>query len=443
MKPRETEKSGAEDLFRERLENLIDLRHRLVKLAEAFDWPVFEEAFGALYDADQGRPGVPIRLMVGLQYLKHAFDRSDEEVGLEWLENPYWQYFCGEEYFQHRLPIDPSQMTRFRQRIGAAGCELMLQQTVAVGLKTKTITRRSFASVTVDTTVQEKAVAFPTDARLYHKARVTLVREAKRCGVTLRQSYVRVGKRALFMHNRYLAARQNRRGRRQLRKLKVYLGRVCRDIERKLASVGLAQREALEILLTRARRLLKQGRKDRNKIYSIHAPEVECLAKGKTHKRYEFGVKVSVATSTKNNFVFGTHSLPGNPYDGHTLRGALDQVERMTGRRPAHCFVDRGYRGHDETDTTVIIAGQKRGMTPSLKRQLKRRNAIEPVIGHMKSDGRLDRNYLKGTLGDAMNALLVGAGHNIRLLLRRLGLFFSSSLGTCDPADMPQACYAA
>ena len=186
MKPREPEKSGVEDLFRERLENLIDLRHPLAKLAEAVDWAVFEEAFGALYDVEQGRPGVPIRLMVGLHYLKHAFDRSDEEVVLGWVENPYWQYFCGEEYFQHRLPIEASQMTRFRQRIGEAGCALMLKQTVAVGFKTKTITRRSFASVTVDTTVQEKAVAFPTDARLYHKARVSLVREAKRSGVALR-----------------------------------------------------------------------------------------------------------------------------------------------------------------------------------------------------------------------------------------------------------------
>ena len=443
MKPRETEKSGVGDLFRERLENLIDGRHPLAKLSEVVDWSVFEESFGGLYDAEQGRPGVPVRLMVGLHYLKHAFDRSDEEVVLGWVENPYWQYFCGEEYFQHRLPIDPSQMTRFRHRIGAAGCALMLKQTVAVGLKTKTITRRSFASVTVDTTVQEKAVAFPTDARLYHKARVGLVREAQRSGVALRQSYVRVGKHALFMHNRYLAARQKRRGRRQLRKLKVYLGRVMRDIERKLQRVAPAQRAALEALMPRVRRLLKQGRKDRNKLYSIHAPEVECLAKGKRHKRYEFGVKVSVATSTKNNFVFGMQSLPGNPYDGHTLRGALDQVERMTGRRPTHCFVDRGYRGHDETDTTVIVAGQKRGMTPSLKRQLKRRNAIEPVIGHLKSDGRLDRNYLKGTLGDAMNALLVGAGHNIRLLLRRLRLFFIPFLGGFDPADTPRPCHAA
>jgi len=475
MTLKKSEHSPALDLFRNELSNLLDARHALFKLSALIDWQTFDDEFGSLYCEHNGSPGKPIRLMVGLEYLKQIYDLSDDKVVARWVENPYWQYLCGERYFQHEMPIEPSSLSRFRQRIGRSGGEKLLAQTIAVGLKSRTVKTRDFKRVTVDTTVhdcmeaggratqeakaEEKAIAFPTDARLYHKARVTLVREAKRLGIMLRQSYVRVGKHALFMHNRYLAARQNRRGRRQLRKLKVYLGRVCRDIERKLASVGLAQREALEILLTRARRLLKQGRKDRNKIYSIHAPEVECLAKGKTHKRYEFGVKVSVATSTKNNFVFGTHSLPGNPYDGHTLRGALDQVERMTGRRPAHCFVDRGYRGHDETDTTVIIAGQKRGMTPSLKRQLKRRNAIEPVIGHMKSDGRLDRNYLKGTLGDAMNALLVGAGHNIRLLLgsgflrrstaclhavvRRLGLFFIPYSGAFHPDDTPRARRAA
>ena len=420
MKPKETEKSGVDDLFRERLENLIDLRHALVKLSGRINWGEFEESMGSLYDAEQGRPGLPIRLMVGLHYLKHAFDRSDEEVVQGWVENPYWQYFCGEEYFRHRLPIDPSQMTRFRSRIGDAGCELMLKETVAAGVGTKLVTSRSRSCVTVDTTVQEKAVAFPTDARLYHKARVALVRIAQRAGIDLRQSYVRVGKRALFMHNRYSAARQSQRARRQLKKLKVYLGRVCRDIERKLETATATQREALEVSLSQASRLLKQARKDRNKLYSIHAPEVECLAKGKAHKRYEFGVKVSIATSTRNNFVLGMQSLPGNPYDGHTLRGALDQVERMTGQRPVHCFVDRGYRGHDETETTVVLAGQRRGLTTRLKRMRKRRHAIEPVIGHMKSDGRLDRSYLKGTLGDSMNALLAGAGHNIRLLLRKL-----------------------
>ena len=422
MKPIEPLRSGMEDMFRERLENLLDLRHPLVRLSERIEWSVFSESFGVLYDAELGRPGLPVRLLVGLHYLKHAFDLSDEEVVLRWVENPYWQYFCGEEYFQHQLPLDGSQMSRFRGRIGEAGCELMLKLTVETGLATKTVSERSLAQVTVDTTVQEKAVAFPTDVRLYHKARVTLVRMARKLGIVLRQSYLRVGKRALFMHQRYQAARQSRRGRRELKKVKVYLGRVYRDVKRQM--VGIESPE-LEALVPQIERLLAQRREDSHKLYSIHAPEVECIAKGKAHKKYEFGVKVSVATSTCSNFVVGMQSLPGNPYDGHTLTAALDQVARLTGERPVECFVDRGYRGHAETATTVVIAGQQRGMTRRLKRLLKRRNAIEPVLGHMKADGRLDRNYLKGVAGDAMNALLVGAGHNLRLILRKLRLLFA------------------
>ena len=422
MKPLEPIQSATEDMFRERLENLLDLRHPLIRLSLQIEWSVFNQSFGELYDAEIGRPGLPIRLLVGLHYLKHAFDMSDEEVVLRWVENPYWQYFCGEEYFQHRLPIDGSQMSRFRGRIGASGCELMLKLTVVTGLATKTVSERSFKQVTVDTTVQEKAVAFPTDGRLYHQARVLLVRMAKKLRIRLRQSYVRVGKRALFMHQRYQAARQPGRGKRELKKLKGYLGRVYRDVLRHVSSVDSAE---LGELLARVERLLAQRREDSHKLYSMHAPEVECIAKGKAHKKYEFGVKVSVATSTRSNFVLGMRSLPGNPYDGHTLADALDQVTRLTGVRPTECFVDRGYRGHNETDTSVVIAGQKRGMTPRLKRLLKRRNAIEPVIGHLKNDGRLDRNYLKGATGDAMNALLVGAGHNLRLILRKLRLLFA------------------
>ena len=422
MKPVEQCSSATEDMFRQRLENLLDLRHPLARLSARIEWSVFSQSFGELYAAELGRPGLPIRLLVGLHYLKHAFDMSDEEVVMRWVENPYWQYFCGEEHFQHRLPLDGSQLSRFRRRIGAMGCELMLKLTVATGLLTKTVSERSFEQVTVDTTVQEKAVAFPTDARLYHKARVTLVRLARKLGITLRQSYLRVGKRALFMHQRYQAARQPGRGKRELKKIKTYLGRVFRDVLRQMPAVDSP--ELIE-LLARIERLLVQRREDSHKLYSMHAPEVECIAKGKAHKKYEFGVKVSVATSTRSNFVLGMRSLPGNPYDGHTLADALDQVTRLTGVRPAECFVDRGYRGHDETDTTVVIAGQKRGMTARLKRLLKRRNAIEPVIGHLKNDGRLDRNYLKGVAGDAMNALLVGAGHNLRLILRKLRLLFA------------------
>ena len=322
----------------------MDLRHPLTRLAGEIEWSVLSESFGVLYDAAQGRPGLPNRLLVGLHYLKHAFDLSDEEVVLRWVENPYWQYFCGAEYFQHKLPVDGSQLTRFRSRIGAAGCELRLKLTVMTGLSTKTVSARSLSQVTVDTTVQEKAIAFPTDARLAHKGLETLVRLARQLGLKLRQSYVRVGKRALFMHQRYQAARQTRRGRRELKKLKVYLGRVYREVQRQ--SAGLESAELNE-LLARVGRVLTQRREDSHKRYGIHAPEVACIAKGKAHQKYEFGVKVSVAaTSTQSNFVVGMCSLPGNPYDGHTLSGALDQVARLTGQRPKECFVDRGYRGH-------------------------------------------------------------------------------------------------
>lgn len=169
-------------------------------------------------------------------------------------------------------------------------------------------------------------------------------------------------------------------------------------------------------------RLLAQQRHDRHKLYSLHAPEVECVAKGKAHKKYEFGVKVSLAVTQRDNFIVGALALPGNPFDGHTLRSALTQVERLTGTKPQRCFVDRGYRGHGIEDIAVHIAGQKRSLTRALRRALKRRNAIEPIIGHTKHDGLMGRNYLKGVAGDAMNAILSAAGHNLRIILRKLRL---------------------
>jgi IS5 family transposase len=431
MKPKKSEPTPQEDIFRMKLEQLLNQRHELYRLAHRIDWSSFEEQFGALY-AEAGRPGVPVRLMVGLHYLKHAFDESDESVVARWVENPYWQYFCGEEYFTHRLPIDPSQMTRFRARIGAEGCELMLKQTVQTGLATRTVAAESVAVVNVDTTVQEKAIAFPTDARLYHKARAALVRQARRAGIDLRQSYVRVGKIALVSQGRYARAKQMRRARREQRRLKVYLGRVMRDIERKASA---EQRERLSGLLQIARRILTQQRHDRGKVYSVHAPEVECIAKGKAHKPYEFGVKVGVVSTNKESFVLGMQALHGAPYDGHTLRGSLQQVRRLTGVLVSEAYVDRGYRGHRIKSLKVRITGTARNAKMAVKKKLKRRNAIEPVIGHMKSDGRLDRNFLKGRTGDAMNALLCGAGHNLRKILRRLQLFWLQILQALETSQ--------
>ena len=421
MRPKEPAPKAELELFRQELVNLLDQRHALFKLADHIDWSAAVERFGPLY-SDEGRPGVPIRLMVGLHYLKHAFNLSDELVVERWVENPYWQYFCGAQYFAHSLPIDPSQMTRFRTRVGAAGCEFMLLLTIEAGLATRTVAPTSFAAVNVDTTVQEKAIAHPTDARLYHKARVALVRHAQRAGIELRQSYVRLSRRALVMNGRYARAQQFKRARREQKRLRTYLGRVIRDIERKLEVAQGSHRACLERLLPTARRIHVQRRTDTKKVYSVHAPEVECIAKGKVHKRYEFGVKVSVASTSKDNFVVGMQALPGSPYDGHTLKQALEQVAALTGVAPTQAFVDRGYRGHDVNRLTVWIAGAKRGVTAAIQKKLKRRNAIEPIIGHLKSDGRLARNFLKGAAGDAMNALLAGAGHNLRKILRHLAL---------------------
>ena len=424
MQPVDSPLPPQEDLFRQQLDNLLNSRHELLRLAQQIPWAQCVERFGPLY-ADRGRPGLPIRLLVGLQYLKHLYALSDDEVVMRWVENPYWQYFCGERYFQHALPIDPSQMTRFRQRIGEGGCEWLLQLTIEVGLATKTIQTAHLRQVSVDTTVQPKAVAFPTDARLYLKGLRALVREAKRAGLVLRQSYTRLAAQAFLQHGRYAKAKQMKRARRMQKKLKVYLGRVYRDVKRKLTTLPELQAN-FQNLLPRLDQLLSQQRQDKQKLYSVHAPEVECLAKGKAHKPYEFGVKVSVATTQTRNFIVGMQALAGTPYDGHTLVGQLEQVKRLTGQIPSRCVVDQGYRGHgiEPSQTEILISRQRRSLTRALKRGLRRRKAIEPIIGHMKEDGWLGRNHLKGNLGDKLNALLCGVGQNLRAILRHLRIFW-------------------
>jgi transposase, IS5 family len=428
MALRETTHQADGDLFRQELSNMINLRHPLAQLASKIDWQSCESRFGDLYAVGVGRPGHPIRLMVGLQLLKHTCNVSDEEVVATWVENPYWQYFCGEQYFRHQLPIDPSLMTGFRKRIGQAGCEFILGLTLVAGLLTKTVAKSSLAVVNVDTTVQDKAVTFPTDARLLHKARIALVRMAKRQGIELRQSYERIGKAAFVRSQRYAHARQFNRAGAQTRKLRTYLGRVIRDIERKRQSDEQTPSRMMKLLQI-ATRIHTQPRKradgDPPKLYSVHAPEVECIAKGKAHKQYEFGVKVGIVSTSKESFVLAAKSLPGNPYDGHTLQACIEQATRVSGIAPKEAYADRGYKGHGcNTDFfKVWISGSRRGVTPAIERKLKRRNAVEPVIGHLKSDGRLARNFLKGIEGDAMNALLCGAGHNLRKILRKLRLF--------------------
>lgn len=251
-----------------------------------------------------------------------------------------------------------------------------------------------------------------------------MVALAKQTGLDLRQSYKRLGKYALFKANRYFAAQQMKRGKKQVKKLKTYLGCVYRDIQRQLEQ-QIELKPCFAELFEKIEKLLRQQKTDKNKLYSLHAPEVECIAKGKINKRYEFGVKVGLVSPHKRNFVIGMQALAGNPYDGHTLKSSLDQVEKLTGQRPHSCYVDLGYRGHTEEKTEVFIARSgKNPKTRALRAKLKRRNAIEPLIGHAKLDSHLDRNYLKGTLGDKMNAILSGVGYNFRAILRKLRLFW-------------------
>ena len=435
MKPKKPKHQDQADLFRSRLDQILDRKHPLFILSDQIDWTVFENKFGTLY-ADRGRPALPTRLMVGLHYLKHAFDESDESVVARLLENPYWQYFCGFEFFIHRLPLDPSSLVRWRKRIGPKQMEQLLAETLEAAKREEHLAEQHMERVNVDTTVQEKAIAYPTDARLYHKARVLLVKAAKQRGIPLRQSYLRLGKRALIMSGRYAHARQMRRAKAEQKKVKNYLGRVYRNI---LRNCPQPDKELAE-LLSLTQRLLTQKRHDKNKLYSLHAPEVECISKGKTHRKYEFGCKVSVATTSKDNWIVGVEALHDNPFDGHTLEGALQQIKRLVGWEAQNAYCDKGYKGNPKQlgNTAVHLASKRKSsMQPSEWRWFKRRSAIEPVIGHMKQDNRMDRNYLKGTDGDKMNAILAACGFNLRKLLRAILWFLFKELERLKTLLMP------
>jgi Transposase domain (DUF772). len=397
------------------LKEFLNPAHPLYRLAEVLNWTQFERQFGQYYAEGMGRPALATRLVVGLHYLKHLYNVSDEVVVASWVENPYWQYFCGAEYFTHEFPCDPTSLVKWRQRVGAAGSEQLLKESLAAAQREAVLTPTEVKRVNVDTTVQEKAIAFPTDARLYHKARIALVRLARQGNLQLRQSYVRLGKRALVNQGRYGAARQLKRARRETRKLRTYLGRVLRNVERE----GRTLSEKHALVVSVARRILAQQRTDHGKVYSVHAPEVECIAKGKVHKHYEFGCKVRIVTTSRQNWIVGIDAEHGNPYDGATLKPALAQVKRLTGVRPQEAFVDKGFRGqgHHPQAVAVYISG-RRNLTSRLSKLLKRRSAIEPVIGHTKHDHRMARNYLWGKAGDRINALLSGCAWNLRKLWR-------------------------
>jgi len=413
-------KTNQDDLYRSKLDYLIDLKHPLILLGEKICWANFENEFKELYNQDYGRPAKPIRLMVSLLILKQMYDESDESVVERWRENPYWQYFSGQEYFQWNLPCEHTELSKFRKRIGGSGAEKIFQESILIHGKAAIE-----KEVIPDTTVQEKNITFPTDTKLHLKVISRCLRIGREYGITLRQSYKRTIKKLRFEARYIRIPSRAKQGRKAINKIKTIAGRLFRELTRKLSKDGLATKSKLIEVM---RRILEQKKDSKNKIYSLHEPEVSCIAKGKEHKKYEFGSKVSILVTKTHGIIVGAVNFQGNPYDGHTLEPTLDQAERLRGVKAARAIVDEGYRGRvkiNETEILRVHQQVKKGYTKRRwKKWFRRRASVEAIISHLKRNHRMGRNFLMGTVGDTINLALSSAAYNFKKLMDELNFLF-------------------
>lgn len=440
-----------QDMYRQTLEEMVDPQHPLVILANRINWDELEARIAPLIvrtlrndrsvEQDDlfgpsvqvvgvrggGRPRLPTRLMLSLLYLKHAFNESDEALCERWVDSVSWQYFSGQTYYEPRMPCDPTHLGRFRKMIGEEGVELLLITTLETAVASNAVKPSEFEKIIVDSTVMEKAIAHPTDSRLLEIARYQAVKAAKGVGITLKQTYAKEATQLRRKAGGYAHARQFKRLRKVVKRQKTILGIVLRAIQRKLTDAipPSPALQRLDDVLKRAEQLRTQNPKDKNKLYAFHAPEVSCISKGKARKPYEFGVKSSLAVTHQHGLIVGARTFPGNPYDGHTLATQLEQTRILLeniGTEPKDVYVDLGYRGVDEECPGVTLhhRGKYKSMTREQRRWLKRRQAIEPVFGHLKNDHRMNRCWLKGETGDAIHAVLCAIGYNIRWLMRAI-----------------------
>lgn len=414
-----TEKTPQLNIFKVPLLSFIREDHELCLLANKIDWDLVEKDFSEYYCLDNGRPSIPIRKVVGVILLRRMFNLSDESVVDKWKENPYWQYLCGEVNFQHEPPFDPTELIKFRKRIGEAGAERLLKLSIDL-FDRKEVEEKV---VLIDTTVQEKNITFPTDSKLQKKIIEKCRAIAAKEGIKLRQSYKRTLKQLMIDQRFRGHPRRKKKANAASRKIRTLAGRILRDIERKL-SQELLIKYADELHIFNL--ILQQRKGDKNKIYSIHEPDVKCIAKGKESKKYEFGNKSSIVKTKVSGIIVGALGFKDNPYDGHTLDPQLEQVERLTGKLPKVGVVDRGYRGRKQVKGVNILSPKKlpAKATAYLKQKLRKlfraRAGIEPVIGHVKHDHRMERNYLSGNIGDNMNTILAATGFNMMKMLKRL-----------------------
>lgn len=399
------------------LSDMLNQSHPLYKLADKIDWKKFDDTFLPLYCQDNGRPGKPIRLMCGLLILKHLRNLSDESVVEQWSENAYYQYFCGMQEFTPSAPCASSELVHFRNRVGEKGIELIFQESIRVNNENDD--KRHHDTAFIDSTVQEKNVTFPTDAKLHKKIVNKVLDIVHKLELPLRQSYTFVLKR-VYRDQRFRNHPKNRnKAIKADRKLRTIAGRLVRELKR-----NLGDNHNHDKLLGIFEAILLQKRNSQKKIYSIHEPEVQCISKGKEHKKYEFGNKVSIIRSA-TGIILGAMSFR-NEYDGHTIEASLEQVERLTRRKIKMLAGDRGYRGKKEINGTKIVIPDAPKKSDSRYQRLKKhelfckRAGIEPTIGHLKSDYRLGRNFYKGVKGDAMNILLAAAAYNFKRAMKAL-----------------------
>ncbi len=399
------------NMFNSTLKQILNPRHTLVHFTEEIPWEEFENEFAELY-SHTGTPAKPIRLMVSLLILKQLKNLGDETIIKEWVQNPYFQYFSGYSEFQWEIPCDPSDLVHFRKRLGKAGVEKILQ--ISIKIQPAKDLRRATDEICIDTTAQEKNITYPTDVKLRKKVIDKCVKIAKKEGIVLRQSYKRTAKKLVLAQRFAHHPRNYKKAQAAKRKLKTIAGRLVRELKRKLPEGQLSVYQHELDLFTRA---INQQKSDKDKIYSLHEPDVACIAKGKVAKKFEFGSKVSVALSKNRNIVLGVVNFKGNPHDSKTIGPTLEQVERLTGKKVQKAIVDRGYKTRRQFGTTEIIApkpSKEPAKKTAYRKRFRRRAAIEPIIGHFKSQYRMKRNFLKGEIGDIINAIMAGAAFNYK-----------------------------
>jgi len=403
------------------LKEILNPKEPLYQLADKIPWEEIEKEFEKYY-IDFGRPAKPVRLMVSLLLLKQMYDLGDETVVERWVQNPYWQYFSGEKEFQWKVPLAPSDFVHFRKRIGEEGVKKILKISIALHGKSA-----MESEVVVDTTVQEKNITFPTDVKLHKKIIEQCRKIAEQENIKQRQSYLRVVKRLVMAQRFRNHPKNKKKAYAAARKLKTIAGRMVRELERKLSE---GQKQSYEEKIEIFNKILNQKRGDKEKIYSIHEPKVYCVSKGKEHKKYEFGSKVSIVLTKQSGIIVGAYSLEKNDYDGHTLPRALEQCEELRGKLPKVAIVDRGYKGRKKIgETEILLPGAPRKNSSEYEKRkararFRRRAAIEPIIGHLKTDYRMERNFLKGITGDSINLMLAAAAFNFKKLMRKLKNFF-------------------